>query len=74
MERRAQTDGGSRVPLRALVVALGLAQSVGGCSSPEDGRPRGGGRGGDGANYAPGSIHVPSKLDGTRAWTAQPKA
>lgn len=40
-----------------------------GCNSPEDGRPRGGGNGGDGGNYARGAIHVPSKIDGTKSWT-----
>ncbi len=37
-----------------------------GCRSPEDGRPRGGGVGGDGGNYARRPLHVPSKIDGTK--------
>jgi hypothetical protein len=37
-----------------------------GCGSPEDGRPRGGGPGGDGGNYHKKPVHVPSKLDGTK--------
>lgn len=46
--------------------ALILVVSVAGCTSPEDGRVRGGGRGGDGGNSPRGGIHVPSKIDGTR--------
>jgi hypothetical protein len=45
---------------------------AGGCRSPEDGRPRAGGHGGDAGNYARGAVHVPSKLDGTRTWTTRP--
>ena len=51
-----------------LVVLL-----VSGCNSPENGRPRGGGSGGDGGNYKPGAVYVPSKIDGTKTWTARPK-
>lgn len=47
--------------------------AVSGCHSPEDGRPRGGGHGGDGGNYTKGGVHVPSKIDGTKTWTARPK-
>jgi hypothetical protein len=42
------------------------------CASPEDGRPSGGGRGGDGGNYVNKPIHAPSKIDGTKTWTARP--
>jgi hypothetical protein len=45
-----------------LVVVLGQA----GCSSPEDGRARGGGAGGDGGNYIRKPVPVPSKIEGTR--------
>jgi hypothetical protein len=37
-----------------------------GCSSPEDGRIRGGGAGGDGGNYHDKPVHAPSKIDGTK--------
>jgi hypothetical protein len=47
---------------------------VPGCSSPEYGRLRGGGHGADGGNYQTGGVHVPSKIDGTRTWTARPKS
>jgi hypothetical protein len=60
----------SRAPHLALLSALLLA----GCRSPEDGRPRGGGHGGDGGNYRPGAVHAPSKIDGTKSWTDRPKA
>lgn len=43
-----------------------LLAALAGCASPEDGRPRGGGPGADGGNYADKPIHAPSKLDGTR--------
>ena len=46
------------IPLILLVV---------GCTSPEDGRPRGGGAGGDGGNYRKLPIHAPSKIDGTKS-------
>ncbi|MFO0956170.1 MAG: hypothetical protein U0800_01745 [Isosphaeraceae bacterium] len=54
--------------LRAmLVIALALP-SLGCPKGPEDGRPRGGGHGGDGGNYrsADTIIEPPSKLDGTK--------
>jgi hypothetical protein len=47
-----------------LWIMLGLTFS--GCSSPEDGRARGGGPGGDGGNYRGKPIHAPSKIDGTK--------
>jgi hypothetical protein len=47
---------------------MSLILVIGGCASPEDGRVRGGGNGGDGGNYVRNAVHVPSKLDGTRAW------
>lgn len=50
--------------LIARVAALGLA--LAGCHSPEDGRPRAGGNGGDGGNYAPGRVSPPSKIDATK--------
>jgi len=51
-----------------LLVVLGimLAATLCGCSSPEDGRPRGGGPGADGGNYRGKPIHAPSKIDGTK--------
>lgn len=51
-----------------LVVVLGimLALTLRGCTSPEDGRPRGGGPGADGGNYRGKPIHAPSKIDGTK--------
>ena len=54
----------------AIGAALVLAP---GCHSPEDGRARGGGRGGDGGNYVRGKIQSPSKIDGTKTWAAVPK-
>ena len=46
---------------------LGLAAvSLAGCTSPEDGRTRGSGPGGDGGNYSNKPIHAPSKIDGTK--------
>ncbi len=56
--------------LRAAIVIVALTA---GCHSPEDGRARGGGSGGDGGNYQPGRVHVPSKIDGTKTWTDRPK-
>ncbi len=47
------------------LLAVGLL-AFGGCQSPEEGRPRGGGPGGDGGNYRGKPIHAPSKLDGTK--------
>ncbi len=41
--------------------------SLAGCASPEDGRARDGGPGGDGGNYRSKPLHVPSKIDGTKA-------
>ncbi len=37
-----------------------------GCDSPELGRRRGGGHGGDGGNYVRGEIAPPSKIDSTK--------
>ncbi len=37
-----------------------------GCNSPENGRVRGGGPGGDAGNYHQKPVHAPSKLDGTK--------
>jgi hypothetical protein len=47
-----------------FVLAMGLV--LAGCRSPEDGRPRGGGRGGDAGNYDRGRAHPPSKIDSTK--------
>jgi hypothetical protein len=52
-------------PIAASLLAAAAWANVG-CHSPEDGRPRGGGPGGDGGNYRQNPVHVPSKLDGTR--------
>jgi hypothetical protein len=52
-------------PVRTAL-ALGLALALGGCHDPEDGRPRGGGHGGDGLNYVPGKVHPPSKIDSSK--------
>ena len=51
---------------RSVILMLGFLALVS-CASPEDGRPRGGGAGGDGGNYPSKPIAVPSKLDGTRS-------
>jgi hypothetical protein len=53
------------------VIALAGAVAAG-CRSPEDGRPRAGGHGGDAGNYVRGAVHAPSKIDGTKTWTARP--
>jgi hypothetical protein len=53
--------------LTLVVVLCGvLALTLCGCSSPEDGRSRGGGPGADGGNYHGKPIHAPSKIDGTK--------
>jgi hypothetical protein len=54
--------------VRSVLLGLILLLNLAGCKRPEDGRPRGGGHGGDGGNYIPNAIHVPSKLDGTKTW------
>ena len=59
--------------LLTLLLPTLLAPAIGGCGSPEYGRARGGGHGGDGGNYRAGGIHAPSKIDGTKTWTARPK-
>ncbi len=58
----------SRVARRMMA---SLIMVIGGCASPEDGRVRGGGNGGDGGNYIRNAVHVPSKIDGTKAWPLQ---
>ena len=50
-------------PLLISLLGLALLQ---GCDSPEYGRPRGGGNGGDGGNYVRGEIRPPSKIDSTK--------
>lgn len=62
-----------RLSMRISGPVLAAALALSGCKSPEDGRPRGGGHGGDGGNYTRGAVHAPSKIDGTRTWTARPK-
>jgi hypothetical protein len=53
---------------RLIVVPwLAIFLVLGGCHSPEDGRPRGDGPGGDGGNYRQKPVHAPSKIDGTKA-------
>jgi hypothetical protein len=54
--------------MRRVLLTMILLPALSGCTSPEEGRPRGGGHGGDGGNYLPGAIHVPSKIDGTKSW------
>jgi hypothetical protein len=46
-----------------MLLALAI---LSGCKSPEDGRVRGGGPGGDGGNYRSKPIHAETKIDGTR--------
>jgi hypothetical protein len=70
MPHRRSRDAwpGGVVRLRRLAAASLVlpAVLVVACRSPEDGRPRGGGPGGDGGNYHKQPVHVPSKLDGTK--------
>jgi hypothetical protein len=70
MPRRRRKIDWPSGPIRSGLVAacllLAPAAVVVGCRSPEDGRPRGGGPGGDGGNYRNKPVHVPSKLDGTK--------
>lgn len=68
-EGRLATPAARAVRGRLAVAALILS----GCASPEDGRPRGGGRGGDGGNYLDKPVHAPSKIDGTRIPTRVPR-
>ena len=56
-----------------VVLALVVVLFCCGCDGPEAGRARGGGHGADGGNYSEGKIHAPSKIDGTKIWTALPK-
>ncbi len=56
----------SRELTLAVVLLFMLAAMFCGCAGPEDGRPRGGGAGGDGGNYRVKPIHAPSKIDGTK--------
>ena len=57
----------------ALLLGLAVSAPLAGCDSPENGRPRGGGPGGDARNIPPGGVHPPSKIDGTKTWDARPK-
>jgi hypothetical protein len=52
--------------LFAVSLLATAAWVIVGCRGPEDGRPRGGGPGGDAGNYRQKPVHVPSKLDGTK--------
>lgn len=52
--------------LARISILLILLFAAGCLPSPEDGRPRGGGHGGDGRNVPPAGIDPPSKIDGTR--------
>jgi hypothetical protein len=52
--------------IKRVTVLVVLGSLPLGCASPEDGRPRGGGAGADGGNYANKPIHAPSKLDGSK--------
>jgi hypothetical protein len=54
-----------RLP-RHRIASLMLLALLGCPASPEDGRVRGGGPGGDGGNYEESGVAVPSKLDGSR--------
>ncbi|HEX8200751.1 MAG TPA: hypothetical protein VF590_09705 [Isosphaeraceae bacterium] len=47
-------------------IGLAAALVLAGCHDPEDGRPRGGGPGGDARNYVPGRVRPPSKIDATK--------
>lgn len=58
--------------LRVFLLAAASLVTAPGCQSPEDGRPRGGGHGGDGGNYRRGAVHVPSKIDGTKSIDPRP--
>ena len=49
---------------RIIVIAL-ISTLAAGCHSPEDGRPRGGGHGGDAGNYS-GKIKPASKIDASK--------
>lgn len=55
------------------IVLIFILALLPGCDSPEMGRERGGGHGGDGGNYSSKGVHVPSKLDGTKTRSAGPK-
>jgi hypothetical protein len=54
-------------------LAVALTVLLAGCASPEDGRPRGGGRGADGGNYLKKPVHAPSKIDSTRSVHREPR-
>jgi hypothetical protein len=54
----------ARIALAPLILAVAL--TFPGCDSPEYGRPRGGGHGGDGGNYVREEIAPPSKIDSTK--------
>jgi hypothetical protein len=53
-------------PIRRLLAFGLVGLLLPGCASPEDGRARGSGPGGDGGNYRVKPIHAPSKIDGTK--------
>ncbi len=53
--------------VRIIVASVVLISTlVAGCHSPEDGRPRGGGHGGDAGNYVSGKIKPASKIDASK--------
>jgi hypothetical protein len=62
MWSRLRTSTGLLTAVSLLIVALAIC----GCQSPEDGRIRGGGPGGDGGNYRQKPVHAPSKIDRTK--------
>ncbi len=60
-------EGPKPMTIRPKLAALALlVPVVPGCHSPEDGRPRGGGHGGDAGNYVVGRERPPSKIDSTK--------
>ncbi len=52
-----------RIGIGLMILALA------GCKSPEDGRPRDGGSGGDRGNYPSKPIGLSSKVDGSKPIT-----
>lgn len=55
------------MPPKLLAIAFLMTCTLAaGCQSPEDGRPRGGGHGGDAGNYFAGKIKPASKIDASK--------